>query len=64
MIVSSHTMMALLIIVGYVTIIVTIAAAILEAKRMDRGKGSLMPGSGEKAINKKWHRRVNHSMLF
>jgi hypothetical protein len=46
-------MMALLIIVGYVTIIVTIAVAILEAKRMDGGKGSLMPGSGEKAINKK-----------
>ena len=31
-------MMALLVIVGYVTVIVTIVIAILEAKRMDRGE--------------------------
>jgi hypothetical protein len=36
--VSSHTMMALLVIVGYVTVITTIIIAILEARKMDRGK--------------------------
>ncbi len=51
--VSSHVMIALLVMVGYVTVVVTIVIAILEAKRMDQDKGSLLSGSGEKVIDKK-----------
>lgn len=50
---SSHSMMAFLVIVGYVTIIATIVIAVLEAKRMDKGKRSLLSGSEEKITGKK-----------
>ena len=46
-------MMALLVIVGYVTVIVTIVIAVLEAKRMDQGKGSLLSCSEKNVTGKK-----------
>ena len=40
--VSSHLMIVLLVIIGYATTAAVIIIAILEARRMDRGKHSLL----------------------
>jgi hypothetical protein len=51
--ISSHLGIALLILIGITTVIGVIVIAMIEAKRADNGKPSLIPPKSEPSIDKK-----------
>jgi len=44
---GEHIKMAILVIVGIVTVIGLVIAAAVETKRMDEGKGSILPSASK-----------------